>query len=121
MGTEKSGHYLSPIRYATRRNNFTKGTKKAYSVIWAMCTPSLKSKIEESAGYAQLNTDNNPVELIEVIRNAACGREEHHQSFYSLVQLQKMVMVYYQKPYHTTEDFKEESEAVWSTFEQQGG
>ena len=86
-----------------------------------MYTRFLKKKIEESAGYAQLDTDNNPVELIEVIRNAVCGRNEHRQSFYSLVQLQKMVMVYYQKPDQTNEDFKEDFEALWSTFEQQGG
>ncbi len=107
--------------YAKRRNNFTEGTKKAYATIWGICTPTLKSKIEESPDYTQLNTDKNPVRLLEVIRNVVCGCEQHRQSVYSLVQLHKMLTFYYQKPEQSNEAFREEFEALWATFEQQGG
>ncbi len=71
--------------YAKRWNNFVEGTKKAYATIWGICTPALKSKIEETPGYAQLNSDKDRVNLLEVIRNAVCGQEDHRQTVYSLV------------------------------------
>ena len=49
-----------------------------YATIWDQCMATVKSKLEQLDGYAQINQDKNPVGLSEEIRNIMCGREAHH-------------------------------------------
>ena len=107
--------------FAKRRNGFVEGAKKAYATIWDMCSPTLRSKLKHLDGYEVMEELRNPVTLMEAVGNIICGREEHKQPIYSLVQLQKMLVLFYQKKNQTNEDYKEEFDALWSTYEQQGG
>ena len=107
--------------YAKRRNNFVEGTKRAYATAWDMAEPALKSKIEQIGTYPQMLAGKNPVQLLEELRNVIFGREEHQQTVYSLVQLHKMLVLFYQQPGQTNEAYKEDFEALWEAYEQQGG
>lgn len=107
--------------YAKRRNNFRVGCGRAYAIIWDMCTPGMKAKLRELRDYEEMTAQRNPVRILEAVANAVCGREEHQQPIYSLIQLQKILIMYHQRPDQNNEDFKEAFEALWDVFESQGG
>ena len=83
--------------YSKRKNNFNEGAKKTFATIWDMYTLALKNKIKKLDTYDTMETQRNSPVLMEAVGNVACGRDEHRQPVYFLVQLQTMLLTYYQK------------------------
>lgn len=68
-------------------------------IIWDTCTPAPRPKenFKQLGNYAKMEVQQNPIFLFEAVSNAVSGWEEHRQSVYSIMQLQKMPMLYHNK------------------------
>lgn len=110
-------------QFAKQRKIFIKSTKKIFTTIWDMCTPVLRvrGKLKKLDNFWQMEVQRNPVVLLRAVGSAVCGREEHRQLIYSLVQLQKILILFHQWPGQSNEDYKEAFEVLWDMFVAQGG
>ena len=83
--------------------------------------PRLEGQAQAAGQLQPVGAQRNPVTLLEAVANVVCGREEHHQPIYSLVQLQKMMIIFHKKSGQRDEDYNEAFECLWDTFVTQEG
>ena len=89
-----------------RERDLKQGLTKMYATIWDQCSITVKSKLEQLAGYEQINCNKDPVALVEQIRNIMCGREDHQHPTYTMVQMIKMLCLYVQKSDESNKEYK---------------
>ena len=106
---------------AKRRLNFAEGYRKCYATIWDMCTPGLRKKLQDLQTFDAMQAERNPVDLLQAVSNSVCGREEHKQPVYSLMELHKSLYLFHQTPHQSNQDYADGFEALWDSLEAQGG
>ena len=124
MIDNKAGLYIwqGELKMITSRQvSLTQGLIQAFVITWDQCSKTMKGKLEQLPTFQQINTDKDPMRLLEEIRNIMCGRESHCPPIYTMVQLIKMLCTFFQHADITNEDYKEQFESLWECVIQQGG
>lgn len=89
-----------------RQAKLANGLVSAYATLWDQCIPTLKSKLEQLAGYNQINQDKNPLHLFKEMRNIICRHDAHQEPIYSMVHMLKGQLAIMQEPNKLNEEFK---------------
>ena len=71
---------------AKRRQNLREGLMRTYALLWEQCSPSVQGKLKGEEGWATVDTNKNPVELIQRLKRVCCGFDAHKQPVHALVQ-----------------------------------
>eukprot|EP00956_Cyclotella_meneghiniana_P028544 scaffold66757_cov136-Cyclotella_meneghiniana.AAC.1 len=93
---------------------------RTYALLWEQCSPSVQGKLKGEEGWAAVDTNKDPVALIQRMKRVCCGFEAHKQPVHALVQSMKVLTTHIQQN-ETNEQYKEEFESIWEIVEQFGG
>lgn len=89
-----------------RQVKLANGLVSANATLWDQCIPTLKSELEQLAGYNQVNQDKNPLHLFKEMRNIICRHDTHQEPIYSMVHMLKGHLAIMQEPNELNEEFK---------------
>ena len=95
--------------------------KAAYVDVWESCHPKLKTKLKSLPNYEQIDADKDVISLGLQIRALACGAESTKNKVYTMVQLNKMIITFYQKNGQSNSDYLKQFQGIYNAIEQQGG
>ena len=95
--------------------------KAAYVDVWESCHPKLKTKLKALLNYEQIDTEKDVIQLGLQIRALACGAESTKNKVYTMVQLNRMIITFYQKNGQSNSEYLKQFEGIYNAIEQQGG
>ncbi len=112
----------SPVeveKWKERYNNL-KNEKKAwrdagprtYQLLLVHCHPNMEQKLMSSERYLQINQDQNPVELLKLIRSIAHKHEDEKGGTMAWVEHDLRLYMCYQKPQMTNVDYYKTFKAI---------
>jgi hypothetical protein len=81
--------------------------KRAYALVLGQCSPELESKIKGATNYSMINTLQDIVELLQLIRGYCCDFRAHQQSMWALEQAKHCIPTYYQRHEMTNTNYVE--------------
>jgi len=92
-----------------------------YDEVWEQCSVELKAKLKGEQGFSAMDTAPNSLELRNRIKKMCCGFEAHKMKFYALTQAIKKLVMFYQRPNMSNEEYSRQFQALWDTVVQFGG
>jgi len=104
-----------------REANLARQKEAAFVDVWDACSPLLKTKLKALTNWDQINTDKNVIQMGLQIKAISCGLEQTQEPMFGLAELIKKMMLFYQKPEVSNDDYKKQFEALWDSITEQGG
>lgn len=104
-----------------KRATLEDNAKQAYALIYDQFSPALQTKLKGQESYNDVETNQDVVGLMELIRGICCKYDTSCEPVMLLVQAKRRVYTCYQGQKQTNDEYAEELEAYADVVEAYGG
>lgn len=100
-------------KYLNRKEKLEDNVMKAFGIIYgSQCSPALKTRLQGSTGWKEIEQTRDVVLLLTTIRGICCKVNDAAQAMYSLVQIKKRLYYFIQKWDQLNDQYLKEFKAL---------
>ena len=90
---------------------------KGFGIIYNQCSEAVKSRLEASANWDQIDCNQSLHDLTNAIQKICVGHEDTNQDMYNVVQACKNMFLFRQEDGTSTKDYLRNFKSYWDTCE----
>ena len=105
------------VAMGKRSFNLEEALNKGFAIVYDQCSEGVKSKLEASANWGQIEADQSLHDLINAIEKICVGHDDTNQDMYNAVQACKNIFLFRQEDGPSTEDYLRDYKSYWDTCE----
>jgi hypothetical protein len=104
-----------------RKEKYTKNESNAWTLIYDLCSPELKNKLEGTSGYDTSKMDNDVVALLMMIRSYCCQFNTLNDEYMLIVGSIKNLLYFFQKTMQVNVDYHKDFMVMVEVIEEYKG
>ena len=107
--------------YYDKKNKREENQKKIFALILGQCSPAMKDRLEGSDKYESINNNNDPVELLSLIRDCLYQKNVVKKPVHAIIDAETELLNIRQEPNQSLASYYEKFKEVVQVYEQNNG